>query len=98
MLLEKLRFTGRELHFRVTTDGRDTFITLMEARIFEERNGKCKECNFKEYELTLNSQFRILQFCISQIFNIKLCNSVIISATRKKRNVELPLCLSAPVQ
>ena len=51
----KTTFTGRELHSRVTTDGRDTFITLMEARIFEESNGKCKECNFKEYELTLNS-------------------------------------------
>ena len=51
MFYQKLRFTGRELHFRFTVQ----FITLMGVRILEEINGKDKECNIKESELNLNS-------------------------------------------
>ena len=50
MLLEELRFVGRESHFRVTKQ----FITLMEMRILEKINGKDRKCNIKESELTLN--------------------------------------------
>ena len=43
MLLQKLRFTGRELHFRVTIQ----FITLREERIVDEINGKEKTLKLK---------------------------------------------------
>ena len=51
MLLQELRFTGRELPFRVTIQ----FITLREERIVEEINGKEKKCKIKDSEFTSNS-------------------------------------------
>ena len=41
MLLQELRFTGREFYFRVTIQ----FITLREERIVEEIKGKKKMQN-----------------------------------------------------
>ena len=51
MLLQELRCTGREPHFRVTIQ----FITLREERIVKEINGKEKKCKMKDSEFTLNS-------------------------------------------
>ena len=48
MLLQELRFTGRELHFRFTIQ----FITLREERIMEEINGKEKKCKIKDSKFT----------------------------------------------
>ena len=43
MLLQELRFTGRELHFRVTIH----FIIWREERIVEEINGREKNAKLK---------------------------------------------------
>ena len=43
MLLQELRFTGRELHFRVTIH----FIIQREERIVEEINGREKNAKLK---------------------------------------------------
>ena len=51
MLLGKLCFTGKELHFRVTIQ----FITLKEERIVEENNRKEKKYKIKDSEFSLNS-------------------------------------------
>ena len=51
MLLQELRFTGRELHFRVTIQ----FITLREECLVEKIIGKEKKCKKKNSEFILNS-------------------------------------------
>lgn len=51
MLRQELCFSGRELHFRVTTE----FITLRRELIVEEINGKEKKCKIKDSQFTLNS-------------------------------------------
>ena len=58
MLLQKLRFTGRELHFRVTIQ----FITLREERIVDEINGKEKTLKLKIMNL--------LYICSSVFFSL----------------------------
>ena len=50
MLRQELCFSGRELHFRVTTE----FITLRRELIVEEINGKEKKCKIKDSQFTLN--------------------------------------------